>query len=99
VQFEEYDPQRDAQRFDDALDQGRGTAHPTPLPTFELRPYPFQVEILDKLRAERERHARHRNLVVAATGTGKTLIAAFDYRRQGRSPLPSSVQAAPSRIR
>jgi len=89
VQFEEYDPKRDAKRFDDALMQGRGTASPIPLPTFELRPYPFQVEILDKLRAERERHGRHKNLVVAATGTGKTLIAAFDYRRlaqEGRWP-------------
>lgn len=26
-------------------------------------------------------HDRHRNLVVAATGTGKTVIAAIDYRR------------------
>jgi superfamily II DNA or RNA helicase len=26
-------------------------------------------------------HGRHRNLVVAATGTGKTVIAALDYRR------------------
>ena len=29
---------------------------------------------------ERERHDRHRNLVVAATGTGKTVVAALDYR-------------------
>ena len=26
-------------------------------------------------------HGRHRNLVVAATGTGKTVVAALDYRR------------------
>ena len=25
-------------------------------------------------------HDRHRNLVVAATGTGKTVVAALDYR-------------------
>ena len=30
---------------------------------------------------ERERHDRHRNLVVAATGTGKTVVAALDYRQ------------------
>lgn len=47
-----------------------------------LRPFPFQVEILDKLAAERAIHGRRRNLVVAATGTGKTVIAAFDYARQ-----------------
>ncbi len=45
------------------------------------RPYPFQQEILEKLDAERKLHGRVRNLVVAATGTGKTVIAAFDYAR------------------
>jgi len=38
-------------------------------------------EILERLEVERERHGRRRNLVVAATGTGKTVIAALDYRR------------------
>ena len=80
-QFEEYDPHRDAERFDEAISRARGASPETPLPSFELRPFPFQEEILQKLRAERERHGRHRNLVVAATGTGKTVVAAFDYRR------------------
>jgi len=48
---------------------------------FDLRPYPFQEEILDVLAAEREIHNKFRHLVVAATGTGKTMIAAFDYAR------------------
>ena len=48
---------------------------------FDLRPHPFQEEILEDLRREREEHGRTRNLVVAATGTGKTIVAAFDYRR------------------
>ena len=48
---------------------------------FDIRPYPYQQEILDKLLAEREVHHSLRNLIVAATGTGKTVIAAFDYRR------------------
>jgi superfamily II DNA or RNA helicase/HKD family nuclease len=47
-----------------------------------LRPLPFQQEILDKLHAERVLHQRRRNLVVAATGTGKTVIAALDYARR-----------------
>lgn len=55
-----------------------------PLPAFDLRPYPFQEEILDRLAAEREVQGRRRHLVVAATGTGKTMIAAFDYRRFAR---------------
>ena len=48
---------------------------------FDIHPYPYQLEILDKLNAEREVRGRNRNLVVAATGTGKTVISAFDYRR------------------
>ena len=36
--------------------------------------------MLDTLTVERDRHDRHRNLIVAATGTGKTVIAALDYR-------------------
>ena len=48
---------------------------------FDIQPYNFQQMILDKLLAEREIHGRTHNLVVAATGTGKTVIAAFDYRR------------------
>lgn len=47
---------------------------------FDIEPKPFQQIILDRLAHERE-HARFRNLVVAATGTGKTVIAALDYRR------------------
>jgi superfamily II DNA or RNA helicase/HKD family nuclease len=48
---------------------------------FDLRPYLFQEEILDVLAAEREVQNKYRHLVVAATGTGKTMIAAFDYAR------------------
>jgi superfamily II DNA or RNA helicase/HKD family nuclease len=48
---------------------------------FDIQPYYYQQEILDKLAAEREVHSNYRNLVVSATGTGKTVIAAFDYKR------------------
>ncbi len=47
---------------------------------FDIKPYYYQQEILDKLQAEREIHGSFKNLVVAATGTGKTVIVAFDYR-------------------
>jgi superfamily II DNA or RNA helicase len=47
----------------------------------EVRPLPHQVSILEALDTERHVHDRHRNLVVAATGTGKTVVAALDYRR------------------
>lgn len=48
--------------------------------TFDISPYSYQQEILDKLHAEREIRGYYKNLVVAATGTGKTMISAFDYR-------------------
>ena len=40
---------------------------------------PHQKQIIDKLIAVREK-GLNRNLIVAATGTGKTVISAFDYR-------------------
>ncbi|MGN6107432.1 MAG: DUF3427 domain-containing protein [Kofleriaceae bacterium] len=48
----------------------------------KLHPLPFQSVLLDRLEAERAVHGRRRNLIVAATGTGKTVIAALDYVRQ-----------------
>jgi superfamily II DNA or RNA helicase len=48
---------------------------------FDVNPYPFQLEILEKLEVERNCHHRFRNLIVAATGTGKTVISAFDYKK------------------
>ncbi len=42
---------------------------------------PHQKKILDKIQVEREQNGNYKNLVVAATGTGKTVISAFDYRR------------------
>ena len=47
----------------------------------DIHPYAYQQNILDILDAERDVHGRFRNLVVAATGTGKTVISALDYRR------------------
>ena len=49
--------------------------------SFDIRPFSYQQEILDKLTAEREIRHHYKNLVVAATGTGKTVISAFDYKR------------------
>lgn len=48
---------------------------------FDLKPYHYQEEILEKLKVEREVHNSYKNLVVAATGTGKTMISAFDFKR------------------
>ncbi|NLT47183.1 MAG: DUF3427 domain-containing protein [Clostridiales bacterium] len=48
---------------------------------FDISPYPYQQQILDSLEAERKVRGFYRNLIVAATGTGKTVISAFDYKR------------------
>jgi superfamily II DNA or RNA helicase len=48
---------------------------------FDIKPYHYQAEVLERLKVERTLHHSTRNLVVAATGTGKTMIAAFDYKR------------------
>ncbi|MBP5621890.1 MAG: DUF3427 domain-containing protein, partial [Thermoguttaceae bacterium] len=58
--------------------------------TLNIDPYPFQKEILDELNAERTVRGYTRNLVVAATGTGKTVVSAFDYKRfkEQNSGLP-----------
>lgn len=44
------------------------------------KPYDYQEQILEKLEVEREIYHRNRNLVVAATGVGKTVLAAFDFK-------------------
>ncbi len=77
-EFEEYTKEcRD--RLSEALNAEKHHGdHPTFF--FDIRPYPYQQEILDRLRAEREVRGHFRNLVVAATGTGKTVISALDYR-------------------
>jgi superfamily II DNA or RNA helicase len=46
----------------------------------EITPRPFQLRILEALDAARQ-GGSFRNLVVAATGTGKTVISALDYKR------------------
>ncbi|MFI6514962.1 DUF3427 domain-containing protein [Spirillospora sp. NPDC050679] len=81
--FEHYDPERDRERLDTALSAEQ--SGPTPLPlqiaNIDVRPYPYQQEILDELDAAREVHQHWHNLVVMATGTGKTVVAALDYQR------------------
>jgi superfamily II DNA or RNA helicase/HKD family nuclease len=55
--------------------------------SFDLEPKSWQKPILRELEQARA-VGRQRNLVVAATGTGKTLIAAFDYAAlQGRGEV------------
>ncbi|MGK5443242.1 DUF3427 domain-containing protein [Micromonospora sp. URMC 105] len=83
--FEDYDAAKDADRLRQALSGERADDAPTQIANLDVRPYPYQAEILADLDAERHVHGRHRNLVVMATGTGKTVVAALDYRRLHRA--------------
>ncbi len=49
------------------------------IPFFDLRPYGYQQVILDDIQHERDA-GKQTHLVIAATGTGKTMVAAFDYK-------------------
>mgnify|MGYP000370703851 FL=1 len=72
--FEAYDPAA----FDTRMAAQRpADAHEMPVPV-RLHALPFQDDLLERIRLARER-GRHRNLLVAATGTGKTVMAALDY--------------------
>jgi superfamily II DNA or RNA helicase len=80
-EFELFDIERDLEKFEQALKQQKKRDNDDPITYFDIKPYHYQEEILQKLDAERLVHNRFRNLVVAATGTGKTVISAFDYKR------------------
>ena len=88
-EFEPYRASEIEQRRFDRASENETSSDATPLSFFDIRPYAYQQEILDKLSAERSLHGRWRNLVVAATGTGKTVIAALDYARQAGPGHPS----------
>jgi superfamily II DNA or RNA helicase/HKD family nuclease len=79
----DYEPY-DEERFSAAIASTRPVDGESALSGLDLRPWPYQDEILDALTVEREIHGSTRNLVVAPTGTGKTVVAALDYLRLRR---------------
>jgi superfamily II DNA or RNA helicase/HKD family nuclease len=82
--FDHYDPAVNGDDLARALAEhdrrSLGETSTISFANLDVRPYPHQARMLETLTIERERHDRHRNLVVAATGTGKTVVAALDYR-------------------
>jgi superfamily II DNA or RNA helicase len=73
--FEPYDPER----FRAAVGRDRARSEITLAP-IEIRLQPFQERLLEQIELAR-RQGFHRNLLVSATGTGKTVMAAVDYAR------------------
>lgn len=90
--FVPYDPDRDGaalqQALQDAAGGGSSPSRTISLSGLDVRPHPHQQDMLERLEVERRLHDTHHNLLVAATGTGKTVMAALDYRslraRHGR---------------
>ncbi|MBK1881458.1 DUF3427 domain-containing protein [Luteolibacter pohnpeiensis] len=62
-------------------EKGVYTDQTTVLTVFRIQPFDYQNAILENLALARSSRSHFRNLVIAATGTGKTMIAAFDYKR------------------
>jgi superfamily II DNA or RNA helicase len=83
-EFERYDPETDGDRLIAALQQAgkpAGEAVTLQFANIEVSPRQYQQEVLDQLQSDREIHGHWKNLVVMATGTGKTIVAGLDFRR------------------
>lgn len=80
-EFELFDSNSEAglRRLSAALSEEARSTDPGETVFFDLTPKAYQAEMLNRLAREREL-GRTRNLLVAATGTGKTVVAALDYR-------------------
>ncbi|HBF48303.1 MAG TPA: DUF3427 domain-containing protein, partial [Shewanella frigidimarina] len=80
--FELFDGNIEAKnKLHEALREAKGGYSNNSAFHFDIKPFAHQREILEQLNVQRQVHQRFRNLVVAATGTGKTLISAFDFAR------------------
>lgn len=81
--FESYWSSPDFEPYDRAEFEARlkvegGKGGSLALSPIELLPQPFQERLLEQIHVSRQL-GHHRNLLVAATGTGKTVMAALDY--------------------
>lgn len=89
--FDSYWEQQDFERYErerflTAIRADRTSDSTFTLSPLEIRLDPFQERLLEQIELARE-GGHHRNLLVSATGTGKTVMAAVDYARL-RSRLP-----------
>lgn len=82
-EFIVFDPneEQDVQRLTKALNKQKDRDEPEYIFSFDIQPYHYQKEMLERLQVEREVYGRYKNLLVAATGVGKTVISAFDFKR------------------
>lgn len=81
--FEPIDNEDALKRFEDAIRKERNYNDSNNneieyITRFERKTH--QIKVLDKLQYEREIIHSRKNLIIAATGTGKTAISAFDFK-------------------
>lgn len=82
--FETIDSEKKLMAFEAAIREQRIGTHAGDsdetqyLIRFERKTH--QIKVLEKLQFERSRINSYKNLVIAATGTGKTAISAFDFK-------------------
>ncbi|CAB4342690.1 MAG: DUF3427 domain-containing protein [Actinobacteria bacterium] len=84
--YKTYDPNEDLEKLRIALASAKfGGANyqlgSTTISNIDVEPRLHQSRMLEDIQLQRDVFDRHRNLVVAATGTGKTVLAALDYKR------------------
>ena len=86
-EFEPLDTDDDLKRFKEALHRIKNPNKAFPTDDINAPEYVsrfirknHQIRVLDQLRFEREVKHSRKNLIVAATGTGKTAISAFDFK-------------------
>ena len=68
------------EQFDERTQRNENNGPQIFLSPIEIRPEPFQERLLEQIELARQQ-GHHRNLLVSATGTGKTVMAAIDYAR------------------
>lgn len=95
-EFESFKPE-DEEKLKKALikERTKDLKEDFTLPNFNLRPYGFQQEILDRIEAERQLQRRKKHLIVAATGTGKTMIAAFHFQHWRQQRFARNIKEEP----
>lgn len=82
--FEPIDSQEQLAAFEDAiLTQRRGSKDGNASDVHQIVRFErkiHQIKVLEKLQFERSQLKSFKNLIIAATGTGKTAISAFDFK-------------------
>jgi superfamily II DNA or RNA helicase len=68
------------EQFDERTQRDKNNGPQVYLSPIEIRPEPFQERLLEQIELARKQ-GHHRNLLVSATGTGKTVMAAIDFIR------------------